>query len=778
MKPNLLILFFIYWLPFSTFCQVKVGQWIDHSNYNSGKSVVKSGSFIYYSNGSGLAKYNNDDNSVEKLTKIEGLSDIGVKLLRVNPFNNDVYVIYDNSNIDIIKDEKITNYSDLKRRSLTGSKVINEVHFDDQFAYISCGFGIIKFDWRKIEIKETYFLGTNGNNLDVYQCSVNDTAIFAATNNGMYYGKTTTVLNNFSNWKKIPNLPNGPYNAVVKYDSKIIFNYSERYHTNQPLRDTLYQLSNTGITYFSQVTFPYEIKRLYDYTRNNKLAILNQFGYLIMNPSNNNLSFITNYGFGFSSIEDGFYEDNTPNFNLFFLADKNFGLVKSFGSFPEPSTQIKINGPSSNFVNNVRAKDGLLYLAPSHLGELWNNNFIPTLMNSYQDGEWKPINSSLLDTVIDVNCVTIDPNDKNRAMFGSWGYGIIEVKKNVPVKIYNTNNSSLTAAFGSAYDARVGGIAFDKNSNLWSVASLNNTFLNVMLKNGQWIKFNFGAFVAANPNAGKIMIDKNDQIWIQLARGNGMIVYKNNGNYAQPNSSNTRVINATIGSGALPSTDVFSMAEDQNGQIWVGTSKGISVFYNPSNLFSSSNWDSQQILIEQDGQIQILLEKEYVKAIAIDGANRKWIGTESSGVFCLSPDGQQQIHHFTEENSPLYSNNIYDITIDETTGDVFIASEKGLQSFRTSIIQGFEAYTDVHAYPNPARPGTNNVYIKGLIDETILKITDVNGNVVWETKSEGGQVEWNLRTLNGKRVNSGVYLVYAATADGAQKAVTKILVIN
>jgi hypothetical protein len=193
------------------------------------------------------------------------------------------------------------------------------------------------------------------------------------------------------------------------------------------------------------------------------------------------------------------------------------------------------------------------------------------------------------------------------------------------------------------------------------------------------------------------------------------------------------------------------MAEDLNGQVWVGTAKGISVFYNPSTIFSSSNWDSQQILIEQEGQIQILLEKEYVTAITVDGANRKWIGTQSSGVYCLSPDGQKEIFHFTVDNSPLYSNSIRDISIDEINGDVFIASEKGLQSLRTSIIKGFDDYSDIHVFPNPIRPSMNKVaYIKGLVDESIVKITDVAGNLVWETKSEGGQVEWNLSNLSGE----------------------------
>jgi outer membrane protein assembly factor BamB len=229
----------------------------------------------------------------------------------------------------------------------------------------------------------------------------------------------------------------------------------------------------------------------------------------------------------------------------------------------------------------------------------------------------------------------------------------------------------------------------------------------------------------------------------------------------------------------MPSMDVKSICEDKDGHIWVGTAKGVSVFYNPENVFTGANWDGQQILIEQDGHVQILLENDVITAIAVDGVNRKWIGTESSGVYCLSPDGQEEIYHFTEENSPLYSNIIRDIVTDETTGDVFIGSENGIQSFRTPIIKGFEDFTKVHAYPNPIRPGNSTpVYITGLIDEADVKITDVSGNLIWSTKSQGGQVVWNLHSFSGTKAASGVYMIYCSSATGDKSATAKLLIIN
>jgi hypothetical protein len=779
---NFKLLFFSAFLlactPFSA--QVQVGQWIDHLNYNNAKSVVKAGSIVYCSNGSGLVKYNTDDNSVEKLTKINGLSDVGVKLLRYNPYNNTVVVVYENSNIDLIKDEVITNFPDIERKTITGSKTINEIYFDKNIGYIACAFGIIKLDLTKIEVRDSYFFGNGGSFLNVNQVTSNDTCLMAATDSGVYVCRSNALLTNFANWRKVTGLASGPYNAITKYNSKILVNYSERLKSDQSLRDTLYQFDGTSWAYFSQKPFPYEIKRLYDYSRINKLFLLDQNGIVLTNPGNDNESSVTQYEQNISaSINDGFYEEHLPEYRLFFTADRFMGLVKSFGNYPELNTRIDVNGPNTDLANDLEIVEGNLVVASTYLGDLWNNQYNSPYMNVYSDNKWSSFSAPISDSIPDLNCVAIDKNDKTHVAFGSWGKGVVETRKNVPYKVYNSSNSPIGIAFGSDHDNRIGGVTYDDNSNLWVVSSLNNNFLSVLRKSGTWINFDMSQFFSNNPNAAKVIVDKNNQVWIQLARGIGLMAFKPGDTFSQPNINNTKVFTTAKGNGALPSTDIYSMVEDLDGHIWVGTAKGVAIFYNPETIFTGSNWDSQQILIEQDGNVQILLEKDGITAIAIDGANRKWIGTESSGVYCLSADGLTQIHHFTAEESQLYSNAIRDIAVDGTTGDVFIATERGIQSFRTSVVNGFDGYTNVHAFPNPIRPGYgNNVYITGLVDETILKVTDVAGSVVWETKSQGGQVEWNLKTINGTKVTSGVYMIYCSTADGEQKSVTKLLVVN
>jgi hypothetical protein len=260
---------------------------------------------------------------------------------------------------------------------------------------------------------------------------------------------------------------------------------------------------------------------------------------------------------------------------------------------------------------------------------------------------------------------------------------------------------------------------------------------------------------------------------------NGIMVYKGHTTADGVIGVNVKKLSTTAGNGALPSNNVLCLAKDLDGEIWVGTDKGIAVFYSPEKVFTGENFDSQQILLEQDGHVQILLETENVKCIAVDDANRKWIGTSNSGVFLMSADGTKQIQHFDESNSPLFDNNISSIEINHKTGEVYIGTSKGIISYRGTAALGYDDFTDVYAFPNPVRHEYEGpIAIKGLMNNTTLKITDISGTLVYETKSEGGQALWYGKNFKDERVCSGVYMVFCTSEDGAKKMVTKIVVIN
>jgi hypothetical protein len=298
------------------------------------------------------------------------------------------------------------------------------------------------------------------------------------------------------------------------------------------------------------------------------------------------------------------------------------------------------------------------------------------------------------------------------------------------------------------------------------------------------------------------MVTSQGQKWVQMRYGtmnsNSVMVFTENGTPTNPADDQYRLLNSTPGNGNIPGTTLLAMAEDKNGEIWVGTEKGIGVFYSPENIFEGGNFDAQQILVTQGTHVQYLLENEAVTAIAVDGANQKWVGTDRGGVFLFSEDGTREIFHFTAEDSPLLSNRITCIAINDD-GNVFFGTDNGVISFRGSATPGGETNENVYAFPNPVREDYEGcIAVRGLVDKAQVKITDINGTLVFsgqaggtnttdceslntaqaQTGVYGGQVVWDGKNFDGKKARTGVYLVYASDETGSEKVVTKILIIN
>lgn len=789
MKRNIQLIVYFLCITIVGIAQVKVGEWKDHLSFNSCNTVAKAGDVVYASNGTGIIKYTISDGSTELISKINGLSDIGIQLLRYNPYNGTLLVVYNNANIDVLKDGVFTNFSDIKRKTITGKKNINEVTFKNNMAYLACGFGIVVFDTDKIEIRDTYYIGPGGGYVNIYQVAYTDSTLIAATTNGLYRANTSTLLTDFQNWSKVTGVPAGTYNGVVKYGNKYMANYSPYAANGTMNKDTLY--SYDGITGWKKdniKTFPYVISKLIP--NGNFFTDIEQFTFEVYDAGGTRIANFSTYPFGYAYISDVSVDFSKPEY---WIADINNGFIRSQGPYPFfANSKISVNGTHSNFVNSIDAFEGKVLSAPTKIDETGTPHYSKEGLNEYEDGEWKYVKEQVVDTVFDYTYALIDRKDPKRYWAGSWFQGLCEYYDGQLVKIHNSINSVIPAMSAFAFWHRVAGLSMSENGDLWIGGSEVKNFLTVRKANGTFQNFNFQTPVV--PFVGRILADKNDQIWVTFPRSAGAIgtlgtitystaiglaVFKNNNYAPASHPGNYKFMTLQEGQGKLPDPYVSAIAEDQDGQIWIGTAKGIAVFYNPENIFNGGNYDAQQILITQDNHVQILLETEKVTAIVVDGANRKWIGTESSGIFCFSPDGQQQIYHFTGDNSPLFSNLIHDIAYNDKTGDIFIGTDRGIQSYRSDIIKGEEEYTEVHAYPNPVKPGYNgNVYVKGLIDQSVVKITDINGNLVWETRSQGGQIAWGLKNIKGQKVAPGVYLASCALADGSTSAIAKILVMN
>ena len=771
------------------FSQIGPGSWQDHLSLNTCNTVAKLGSKIYASNKVGLVYFDELEKSIQKLNKINGLNDVGIKLLRTNTYNNKLLVIYENCNIDVIDlNGNIKNYPDFKLKMLNGKKTINEITFDKHLAYLACGFGIIIFDTEKLEIKDTYIIGSNAAELEVYQVALNDSIIVAATPIGLYKSNyKTKALNNYKNWALLnTNIPSGPYVGAVSIEGKILAAYSP-YKLNQAIRgeDTLYILENNIWKKYPPTSNEVNTIHKIGIVNGKYFSLINQFGFLVRDfYTGGIINYVTSFNGAQCKIVDGYFGIDEETNRSYWLADELNGLYQTYSFWPYyPQNKITADGINKNLVNNIDIFEGKLAVSPSHPDDAGGTSYTDQGVNISENNQWTYLPPLDFDSnmVQDITYAHIDRKDKTTLWASSWRNGLLQYKNNKLVKIYNSSNSPMPQVIPN--NPRCTGIANDKEGNLWFINSNVQNFLNVIKKNGDYQNFNFDAARFTR----KIFIDKNNYIWALHERDGGITVYKND-NFNSPkfydenypnNYYNSRLLINQAGKGNLQSNAVFSIAEDNDGRIWVGTGSGISVFNNSSALFNNGNFDSQPIKIIQDGNVELLLGREAVTSIVVDGANNKWVGTQNGGLYCFSSDGLTQLNHFTKDNSPLYSNNIIDINYNEVTGDIFIGTEIGLQSYRSYSIKGSPEYSNVYAYPNPVRPNfSGSVYVTGLIDNSIVKIVDESGNMVWETKSKGGQIVWPVSNLSGIRVVSGVYIVYASSTDGEQIALTKILVIN
>ncbi len=776
-----LFLIFFFFATFFSFSQVGPRSWQDHLGLNNCNSITKFNGKIYASNYNGIVKVNEDDFSVERLNKINGLNDVGIRLLRVNPYNNKLLVIYENSNIDVISsNDDIKNYSEIKSKILSGKKIINEVTFKGQFAYLACGFGIIVFDTEKLEVKETFIIGPNGTNIEVYQLALNDSLIFAATPNGLYRSNyKTKILNNFNNWSLVPSsdIPAGAVCGVVNAKGKIVAAYSpSKLNQDSLLKDKFYVLNNNAWSKLFTTFDPTTIKKL-TYVDNNYFSLIDQFGVLVLDV--NDLLFKQRFtsanGAPNFNAQDTYFGSNNGSYS-YWVADQFNGAFQSYGPNPYYSQQVvKLGGTYSSLISNIDIFEGEVATSPSAPDQGGGTKYVREGINLFENNDWTYLKSKEFNNneIYDINFVYYDRKDRSRVYASSWWAGLLEYKDKQLVAIYNASNSAMPELYPGA--TRCSGMCMDNDGNLWFANSDSKNYVTVKKKNGSFQSFTFdvGRFTR------KVFVDKNNYIWALHERQAGITVFKHN-NFSTPvQNVNYKVLTKDVGFGNLGSNSIYSIAEDKDGKIWIGTDAGVRVFYNSTSIFSNSNFDAQPIKIVQDGNVELLLEKDVVTSIVVDGANNKWVGTLDGGIYCFSPDGLQQIYHFTKDNSPLYSNTIVDINYEKVSGDIYIGTDLGLQSFRSVIIEGEDKYSNVYAYPNPVKPNyQGTVFVRGLIDNSVVKIVDESGNLVWETKSQGGQIEWPLKNLSSNRVSSGVYIVYATTTNGEQRAVSKVLVIN
>jgi hypothetical protein len=742
--------------------QTPVGEWTDHLNYNTAKNIAVGSKDVFTSTGSSLMVYNKEFEQLRKLSRVNGLTETGISTLGWSEENKTLIIAYLTTNIDLISNNVIYNIPDISRKYIPGKKTINRIRTNGRYAYLATSFGIVIVDLVKNEIYDTWKPGNGIGTAEINDIAFGNGKVYAATSMGLFNADVTNPgLAYFGNWDLITSVPSpgGNYSHALFSGNKLYACRSGQYFTG----DSVYMISS-GCSLFSYNSGVF-YKSFENAGSGFTLATVSSVKYYNSEGIQND-SF-QSYGWGNPNIGQAVSENGTT-----WIADITYGLVKRAN--PGSFLQYTLPGPVSANAVSVTSLNGKTIICGGSVDVSWNNIWRPMQVSINENNSWTNLTST---TISDPLRALIDPADNNHFFVTTWGGGLLEYRNNVLENQFTEANSPLQTIIPDRPYVRVCGMVMDKERNLWITQTEVPGSVKVLKPDGNWI---------ANPATvnvyavGDIIITRGGQKWIVLPRGDGLFILDDKGTPDYFGDDISKKILVTDSENKVIS-NALCIAEDLEGNIWIGTDQGPVIYYNPEKVFED-DLRAYRIKIPRNdgtGLADYMLGTETITSIVVDGADRKWLGTASSGAYLLSPNGTLQSVNYNEANSPLFSNSVNSIAVDQKTGNVWIATSKGVLSVRGDATAGQTSFTNVYSFPNPVREDYNgNVTITGLVRDTQIRITDISGNLVFKTVSDGGQASWDLSTYSGRRVSTGVYMVFCASPEGEQSCVTKILVIN
>jgi hypothetical protein len=747
-----------------------IGEWRIEVPYNSATNVTIGKDEVFCAMNTFYAGHVLNGSYTLKYETLNGLSDIDVSGVYYYKEKDLLFVAYDNANIDLIEGNTVFNISDIKRATTATNKRINEVFFYNNIAYLSCAFGIVVVDLEKKEIKESYFIGVDGNQTQIFATTVFNNKIFTATALGVQVVDLNAPnLINYQFWEiqgVTQGIPQAAATDIITYGNEVL----------AVVNDSLYKYSGGSWSYLYNDT-AWIMENIS--VSNNKVLLCERkvlpgggVASKIKMYDGQNITEVVSQSAGIAYIKDAVMYDDTS----FYVADFFEGLKRIFNG---KLTDINPNSISTTSVTEVAFAKDFVWIATGDLFELFNQRGLARAQNNF----WYNLNQFNFPILNNFsNLYSIKTNPANNHIFvSSFFAGILELDAEGNfIDSFTIYNSTLENRVGNPR-CQVGGLVFDEMGNLWATNFGANRYLSVKKPDGTWKSFKPTSSISSG-EVTKIIIDDSGQKWMinPSSSNDGIVVFRDNNTLDDESDDIAKVLRKGVGVGNLPNNEVLSIAKDLDGEIWVGTIEGLVVFYCASSVLTENGCDAQEILVTSaDGFVGALLGTERIQAIAVDGANRKWVGT-SNGLWLFSPDGTQQIEYFTTANSPLLSNNITSLTIEPQSGVLYVGTDKGLLLYRSDATEGNENIECKNlVFPNPVRENYfGPIAISCLPQNADIKITDVAGNLVYKTIALGGQAIWDGRHPNGEYARAGVYLVLASNEDGSSKQVSKILVMR
>ena len=749
-----------------------IGSWQIYPAYTVCTRNIPAGNRIYALMESKLMAYDTEDETITTFDWNTQLNDVSVQYLHYSADAHRLILVYDNGNIDLLStedDKDVINLAQLKNSTLQNKQVQN-VQVQGQMAYVCTGFGLLCIDMGEGTILNTYNLG-----LSVLSCAATDSHIYLGTSSGIWRGNRNHNLQEKAAWDLIDN---------TRQPIRMEF-FSGRLWAQQG--GTL-SISDAALQTFSNTL---QFTPTFMNVSDGSLILGNKTTTYIYTSPTERQQYSGTYS----------WNDLRKNGNTFWASDDVNGLqayeLKTDGSFQLTTSQLHPNSPLHDYSLYFSQQPEGMYV----LGG--NRNYSPTerpgtvmLLNT--DGQWSHFDAASAaeafptERFLDATSLARDPSDDTHYYVGTARSGIFEFRDGKCIAHKGLENSPLLSILPNHPRPQnfvvADGISFDDDGNLWVLnptEGREDTTIRVLLKNGTWMGIPCPEIKKAT-TTDRIFFDSRGWAWINSRRMEQRGIFLLDYGTTLTTSDDHRLLRTTItnqdGTSYTPN-EFYCITENAKGQLWIGTNEGPFLIAEPEH-FRDNSFTFEQIKVSRNdgsGLADYLLSGVPVLSIAIDGGGRLWFGTQNNGVYLISADYQEEIHHFKAENSPLISNNVYDISIDGKTGRVYFATDKGICSYLADATTPEDEISDenVVAYPNPVSPDYNGpIAIRGLVSDTEVKILTSSGRLIWSGKSNGGLCTWNGCNKQGRRVASGVYHVVANTSDGETAIVTRIVVIH
>lgn len=735
--------------------QIVRESWRDHLSYNNCKAVAVAPDEVYCASSASLFSYGKSDGRVRHLTTIEGLSDMGVGSIAYNDEVRRLVIGYSNGNIDLMDDDgRVYNMSGLKDKSMSMSKNINHISFDGSKAYLSCDFGLTTIDIKRREFVDTYILRAGGRQIKINCSAVFGGYLYAFSDDGLMRGRLDNpFLTDMKNWEYV-----SVDSSRLAANTGCVFNgklyVSEHYGNQENSRVSVFDGTQWTIVWDSVPM----VRSLT--SRGGRLVVCTAGEFTVYDT---NLTQLAQYPTtnATMAIADG---------DKVWYSHTVYGM----GLYENGEYQaIYPAGPPRNYFYNVCYNAGNLLVAPGGVSRPSSNMWRTADVYSYDGTNWTNIDCNkhpeILECADIVSFATC--GDPNRYVAVSWRYGIWE---------YDNGESRhiITQEINPIHNDMVSSCAFDSRGNLWVAHCFSQNPVLVRTAGGDWHSYRYGNNMA-DQRTGKLICTRNDDLWLVQPYGGKILVWNANGTPESSADDNYECFTPSDERGQELNSRINDIAQDRNGAVWIASDEGVYVYDHPEYILQGKSYYGRRPQMIEEGYYQSLLITEVVTSIAIDGGNRKWFGTESGGIFVISPDGTEQYAVYNKDNSPLFSNNVLSLAIDDDRGIIYIVTDRGLQSAVISSTKPDAGMSSVFAAPNPVPADYfSDVTIRGLADETVVRITDLRGNLVHETMSNGGGALWNLCNRDGRRVETGIYLIQCTTTDGVTRNVGKIHVVK